>query len=123
MGLWRGPRLRRMWGSGRLAGSGGGAAVTVAFTNARDCFLHLPRRLVAQLHLLQVTRPPHGLPSPDLGLLEGRLRSPRTRAFSGRSGRSGVSRRRDAGLVTETWSPHVVLSLTFWLNYSASFLH
>ncbi|NP_001179000.2 peroxisomal ATPase PEX1 [Bos taurus] len=42
-----------MWGSGRLAGSGGGAAVTVAFTNARDCFLHLPRRLVAQLHLLQ----------------------------------------------------------------------
>lgn len=45
--------MRRMWGSGRLAGSGGGAAVTVAFTNARDCFLHLPRRLVAQLHLLQ----------------------------------------------------------------------
>ncbi|XP_036720305.1 peroxisome biogenesis factor 1 isoform X1 [Balaenoptera musculus] len=43
-----------MWGSGRLAGVGGdGAAVTVAFTNARDCFLHLPRRLVAQLHLLQ----------------------------------------------------------------------
>ncbi|XP_057405657.1 peroxisomal ATPase PEX1 isoform X5 [Balaenoptera acutorostrata] len=43
-----------MWGSGRLAGAGGdGAAVTVAFTNARDCFLHLPRRLVAQLHLLQ----------------------------------------------------------------------
>jgi len=26
-------------------------------------------------------------------------------------------------LFTETWSPHVVLSLTFWLNYSASFLH
>lgn len=26
----------------------------MAFTNARDCFLHLPRRLVAQLHLLQV---------------------------------------------------------------------
>lgn len=89
--------MRRMWGSGRLAGSGGGAAVTVAFTNARDCFLHLPRRLVAQLHLLQVTRPPHGLPSPDSGLLGGLLRSPRTRAFSGRSGRSGVSRRRDAG--------------------------
>ncbi|KAF4019919.1 hypothetical protein G4228_011980 [Cervus hanglu yarkandensis] len=43
-----------MWGGGRLAGSGGGAAVTVAFTNTRDCFLHLPRRLVAQLHLLQV---------------------------------------------------------------------
>ncbi|XP_028345805.1 peroxisomal ATPase PEX1 isoform X1 [Physeter macrocephalus] len=43
-----------MWGSGRLAGDGGdGAVVTVAFTNARDCFLHLPRRLVAQLHLLQ----------------------------------------------------------------------
>ncbi|OWK06819.1 PEX1 [Cervus elaphus hippelaphus] len=86
-----------MWGGGRLAGSGGGAAVTVAFTNTRDCFLHLPRRLVAQLHLLQVTRPPHGLPSPDSGLLGGRLRSPGTRAFSGRSGRSGVSRRRDAG--------------------------
>ncbi|XP_053464897.1 peroxisomal ATPase PEX1 isoform X2 [Nycticebus coucang] len=43
-----------MWGSDRPAGAGGGgAAVTVAFTNARDCFLHLPRRLVAQLHLLQ----------------------------------------------------------------------
>ncbi|XP_057586957.1 peroxisomal ATPase PEX1 isoform X2 [Hippopotamus amphibius kiboko] len=43
-----------MWGSGRLAGAGAcGAAVTVAFTNARDCFLHLPRRLAAQLHLLQ----------------------------------------------------------------------
>uniref|UniRef100_A0A8D1IL83 Peroxisomal biosis factor 1 n=1 Tax=Sus scrofa TaxID=9823 RepID=A0A8D1IL83_PIG len=43
-----------MWGGDRLAGAGGGgAAVTVAFTNARDCFLHLPRRLVAQLHLLQ----------------------------------------------------------------------
>ncbi|XP_052029142.1 peroxisomal ATPase PEX1 isoform X2 [Apodemus sylvaticus] len=43
-----------MWGSDRLAGAGsGGAVVTVAFTNARDCFLHLPRRLVAQLHLLQ----------------------------------------------------------------------
>ncbi|XP_069317906.1 peroxisomal ATPase PEX1 isoform X1 [Eulemur rufifrons] len=43
-----------MWGSDRLAGAdGGGAAVTVSFTNARDCFLHLPRRLVAQLHLLQ----------------------------------------------------------------------
>ena len=26
-------------------------------------------------------------------------------------------------LFTETWPPHVVLSLTFWLNYSASFLH
>ncbi|XP_005388079.1 PREDICTED: peroxisome biogenesis factor 1 isoform X1 [Chinchilla lanigera] len=43
-----------MWGSDRLAGSAaGGVAVTVALTNARDCFLHLPRRLVAQLHLLQ----------------------------------------------------------------------
>ncbi|XP_007938007.1 peroxisome biogenesis factor 1 [Orycteropus afer afer] len=43
-----------MWGSDRLAGTGGvGVAVTVVFTNARDCFLHLPRRLVAQLHLLQ----------------------------------------------------------------------
>ncbi|XP_048195973.1 peroxisome biogenesis factor 1 [Perognathus longimembris pacificus] len=43
-----------MWGGDRLAGAGAdGAAVTVAFTNARDCFLHLPRRLVAQLHLLQ----------------------------------------------------------------------
>ncbi|VTJ61245.1 Hypothetical predicted protein [Marmota monax] len=43
-----------MWGSDRQAGAGAaGAAVTVAFTNARDCFLHLPRRLVAQLHLLQ----------------------------------------------------------------------
>uniref|UniRef100_A0A4X1U6U6 Peroxisomal ATPase PEX1 n=1 Tax=Sus scrofa TaxID=9823 RepID=A0A4X1U6U6_PIG len=46
--------LQTMWGGDRLAGAGGGgAAVTVAFTNARDCFLHLPRRLVAQLHLLQ----------------------------------------------------------------------
>ncbi|XP_052575459.1 peroxisomal ATPase PEX1 isoform X1 [Peromyscus californicus insignis] len=43
-----------MWSSDRLAGAGsGGAVVTVAFTNARDCFLHLPRQLVAQLHLLQ----------------------------------------------------------------------
>ncbi|KAK2096326.1 hypothetical protein P7K49_025360 [Saguinus oedipus] len=43
-----------MWGSDLLAGAGrGGTAVTVVFTNARDCFLHLPRRLVAQLHLLQ----------------------------------------------------------------------
>uniref|UniRef100_A0A8C5LEW0 Peroxisomal ATPase PEX1 n=1 Tax=Jaculus jaculus TaxID=51337 RepID=A0A8C5LEW0_JACJA len=44
-----------MWGSSdRLTGGGtGGAAVTVVFTNARDCFLHLPRSLVAQLHLLQ----------------------------------------------------------------------
>ncbi|XP_058534089.1 peroxisomal ATPase PEX1 isoform X1 [Ochotona princeps] len=43
-----------MLGSGRLAGAGGGGAVvTVAFTNARDCFLHLPRRLAAQLQLLQ----------------------------------------------------------------------
>ncbi|XP_031236141.1 peroxisome biogenesis factor 1 [Mastomys coucha] len=43
-----------MWSSDRLAGAGsGGAVVTLAFTNARDCFLHLPRRLVAQLHLLQ----------------------------------------------------------------------
>nr|XP_020016772.1 peroxisome biogenesis factor 1 isoform X1 [Castor canadensis] len=43
-----------MWVSDRLAGAGtGGVAVTVVFTNARDCFLHLPRRLVAQLHLLQ----------------------------------------------------------------------
>ncbi|ELW56948.1 Peroxisome biogenesis factor 1, partial [Tupaia chinensis] len=42
------------WGRDRLAvGGGGGAAVTVVFTNARDCFLHLPRRLVTQLHLLQ----------------------------------------------------------------------
>ncbi|XP_059568277.1 peroxisomal ATPase PEX1 isoform X3 [Myotis daubentonii] len=41
-----------MWGSERLVGAGG-AAVTVAFTNARDCFLHLPGRLVSQLHLLQ----------------------------------------------------------------------
>lgn len=50
--------LQTMWGGDRLAGAGGGgAAVTVAFTNARDCFLHLPRRLVAQLHLLQVRRP------------------------------------------------------------------
>lgn len=48
-----------MWGTDRLAGAeGGGVAVTVVFTNARDCFLHLPRRLVAQLHLLQVTRQP-----------------------------------------------------------------
>lgn len=46
-----------MWSGDRLGGAGsGGALVTVAFTNARDCFLHLPRRLVAQLHLLQVTR-------------------------------------------------------------------
>lgn len=46
-----------MWGSDRPAGAGeGGAAVTVTFTNARDCFLHLPRRLVSQLRLLQVTR-------------------------------------------------------------------
>ncbi|XP_042822319.1 peroxisome biogenesis factor 1 isoform X1 [Panthera tigris] len=43
-----------MWGGDRLAGAeGGGVAVTLVFTNARDCFLHLPRRLVAQLHLLQ----------------------------------------------------------------------
>ncbi|XP_040820646.1 peroxisome biogenesis factor 1 isoform X2 [Ochotona curzoniae] len=43
-----------MLGSGRLAGTGGGGAVvTVAFTNARDCFLHLPRRLAAQLQLQQ----------------------------------------------------------------------
>ncbi|XP_016016795.2 peroxisome biogenesis factor 1 isoform X1 [Rousettus aegyptiacus] len=43
-----------MWSGERLAGAGGGeAAVTVAFTNARDCFLHLPRSLVSQLHLLQ----------------------------------------------------------------------
>ncbi|XP_051033153.1 peroxisomal ATPase PEX1 isoform X2 [Phodopus roborovskii] len=43
-----------MWSGDRSAGAGsGGAVVTVAFTNARDCFLHLPRRLVAQLHLLQ----------------------------------------------------------------------
>ncbi|KAM6202731.1 peroxisomal ATPase PEX1 isoform 2-T2 [Rhynchocyon petersi] len=43
-----------MWGDNRLAGAGGGGvAVTVAFTNNRDCFLHLPRRLVSQLHLLQ----------------------------------------------------------------------
>ncbi|XP_006834363.1 PREDICTED: peroxisome biogenesis factor 1 isoform X2 [Chrysochloris asiatica] len=43
-----------MWGSDRPSGAGGGgAAVTVAFTNTRDCFLHLPRRLVAQLRLLQ----------------------------------------------------------------------
>lgn len=49
--------LQMMWSSERLAGAGGGeAAVTVAFTNARDCFLHLPRRLVSQLHLLQVMR-------------------------------------------------------------------
>nr|XP_055163420.1 peroxisomal ATPase PEX1 isoform X2 [Nyctereutes procyonoides] len=43
-----------MWGGDRLAGADGGeVAATVVFTNARDCFLHLPRRLVAQLHLLQ----------------------------------------------------------------------
>ncbi|KAL1789265.1 peroxisome biogenesis factor 1 [Sigmodon hispidus] len=43
-----------MWSCDRLAGAGsGGAVVTVAFTNTRDCFLHLPRRLVAQMHLLQ----------------------------------------------------------------------
>ncbi|XP_029414212.1 peroxisome biogenesis factor 1 isoform X2 [Nannospalax galili] len=43
-----------MWGGDRVVGAGSGeAVVTVAFTNARDCFLHLPRRLVAQLHLLQ----------------------------------------------------------------------
>uniref|UniRef100_A0A4X2LVQ2 Peroxisomal ATPase PEX1 n=1 Tax=Vombatus ursinus TaxID=29139 RepID=A0A4X2LVQ2_VOMUR len=44
-----------MWGSGRLEGSGAGgvAAVTVAFSHARDCFLHLPRALAAQLHLQQ----------------------------------------------------------------------
>lgn len=49
-------RFGAMWASDRLAGSASdGVAVTVAFTNARDCFLHLPRRLMAQLHLLQVT--------------------------------------------------------------------
>ncbi|XP_032159901.1 peroxisome biogenesis factor 1 isoform X1 [Mustela erminea] len=43
-----------MWGTDRLAGAeGGGVAVTVVFTNVRDCFLHLPRRLVAQMRLLQ----------------------------------------------------------------------
>lgn len=60
-GLCRGVGWRScvgtMWSSERLAGAGsGGAVVTVAFTNARDCFLRLPRRLVAQLYLLQVTR-------------------------------------------------------------------
>lgn len=49
--------MQMMWSGERLAGAGGGeAAVTVAFTNARDCFLHLPRSLVSQLHLLQVMR-------------------------------------------------------------------
>lgn len=54
-----------MWSYDRLVGeAGGGVDVTVAFTNVRDCFLHLPRRLVAQLHLLQVTRRPRtGLPA------------------------------------------------------------
>ncbi|KAM8770256.1 peroxisomal ATPase PEX1 isoform 1-T1 [Rhynchonycteris naso] len=43
-----------MWGSEHPVGAGeGGAAVTVVFTNARNCFLHLPRRLASQLHLLQ----------------------------------------------------------------------
>uniref|UniRef100_F7G7U8 Peroxisomal ATPase PEX1 n=1 Tax=Monodelphis domestica TaxID=13616 RepID=F7G7U8_MONDO len=44
-----------MWGSGRLegAGAGGVTAVTVSFSHARDCFLHLPRALAAQLHLQQ----------------------------------------------------------------------
>ncbi|XP_073094939.1 peroxisomal ATPase PEX1 isoform X2 [Manis javanica] len=43
-----------MWSYDRLVGEAGdGVDVTVAFTNVRDCFLHLPRRLVAQLHLLQ----------------------------------------------------------------------
>lgn len=64
-----------MWGGDRLAGAEGcGVAVTVVFTNARDCFLHLPRRLVAQLHLLQVRRRPWTwTPSRDSGHLVGSL--------------------------------------------------
>lgn len=67
VGGFRGSRLQIMWSSERLAGAGGGeAAVTVAFTNARDCFLHLPRRLVSQLHLLQVRRRPGPAFQPEL---------------------------------------------------------
>uniref|UniRef100_A0A8D0G2W0 Peroxisomal ATPase PEX1 n=1 Tax=Sphenodon punctatus TaxID=8508 RepID=A0A8D0G2W0_SPHPU len=39
-----------MWG----AGGSGIAAVTVALSSVRDCFLHLPPALVAHLHLQQV---------------------------------------------------------------------
>lgn len=63
-----------MWTSDRLAGSAAdGVAVTVAFTNARDCFLHLPRRLVVQLHLLQVRRRPRTTDG-SLGWTEPRRR-------------------------------------------------
>lgn len=65
-----------MWGSDRLAGvAADGVAVTVAFTNARDCFLHLPRRLVAQLHLLQnqAIEVTCGLQPAFLSWVEGRL--------------------------------------------------
>ncbi|XP_013013754.1 peroxisomal ATPase PEX1 isoform X3 [Cavia porcellus] len=64
-----------MWTSDRLAGSAAdGVAVTVAFTNARDCFLHLPRRLVVQLHLLQnqAIEVTWGLPPAFLSWVEGR---------------------------------------------------
>ncbi|XP_065255805.1 peroxisomal ATPase PEX1 isoform X2 [Emys orbicularis] len=43
-----------MWGSGYPGGGGaGGAAVTVAFSGARDCFLHLPPALASHLRLQQ----------------------------------------------------------------------
>lgn len=82
--------MQMMWSGERLAGAGGGeAAVTVAFTNARDCFLHLPRSLVSQLHLLQVMR---GLgPGRNSGHLVGSLWSDPALAFQGRGGRSGLS--------------------------------
>lgn len=85
------PGWHTMWGSERLVGAGG-AAVTVAFTNARDCFLHLPRRLVSQLHLLQVTRRPGtGLP-PEAGHLVGSQGSGGP-SFPGTRWLSGLSRR------------------------------
>ncbi|XP_004862425.1 peroxisome biogenesis factor 1 isoform X1 [Heterocephalus glaber] len=65
-----------MLGSDRLAGVvADGVAVTVTFTNARDCFLHLPRRLVAQLHLLQnqAIEVTWGLQPAFLSWVEGRL--------------------------------------------------
>ncbi|XP_075778490.1 peroxisomal ATPase PEX1 isoform X8 [Pelodiscus sinensis] len=41
-----------MWGSG-YPGGAGGAAVTVAFSGTRDCFLHLPPALASHLRLQQ----------------------------------------------------------------------
>lgn len=72
----------------------------------RDRGLHQHARLLPSLAaapsgpaaLAPGNAPAPRTPQPGLGTPGGgRLRSPGTRAFSGRSGRSGVSRRRDAG--------------------------